>query len=909
MTGFDRRRGRRDARRVTPPQSERHGHNLRAVLCAAVVVLGGFSATRVIGRSLHEAPVERGRSAGGRSTVGPIVSRARIAAIALSQVGVGDLPAVTNYNSIDCDPFTTMVGPWYPDPDDRGCGYSASFGVEEENEEWCADFAEWVWMRAGVTENLELLNPGAKSFYRWGLAEHEPLIVDAEHPAVGDAVVFYPPGPIDTQRVANHVGLVVGLGPGGTVDLVNGDFSGGPDIGVEDDPGVDLAAFAASVFGPGEQWVLVSPPTTPQPPVPVVHLLGPHVVEADTAVAFTAPATEVGGAIRYEQWAFGDGEYTPDGTARGSSVLHVFADAGRTTVTVIARSNRGTIAVATLTLEVLSSSSSVVSTPSDALYYADTPVEQRLFVPRTTGGIAEESYDGSTWLDQDLPGDVAPSSPVAALSYKDAADVLEPHVFARSERGTLLELVRGPGSWSARTLPGLPAPNSPIVAATVVSRPPLRPPAAAGAGDDVAVFFLTSSGRVAETELDGPIATTEVLPIPVTTHPALGIGTFFAGGTALPVLYSLTPTGSLVISVELSSGWVARTIPLGVGVASTTTLAGGSAGIDGAVPEVFFVDRAGDVAEASPATTGPGWIATPISDVAVAPSTALLVSEHVVAPGDLVTEVAAIGASGSPQLMAATDDVVAPAGEAELPSGRLEQLGLGQHLVLDQRLGQFSTTVLAQHAVALAGFEDEAVPGRPQRLFLVERGGEVAVDVSGAAGAVAGSGSSPAPGGWSSAPELPSSPLTASARVLLYAATSSSEAAARAAATTAGLSPSQVTGSFALAWDAALSGDYLVIAVGRSATDALVFNRCGWANPSDAFGDSTPFETVGPPLTGPPGADRFEEAAGEFAEATEKLATILAVDAADGHLPAAAAGLSTEVAPANVCSGQPSVGS
>lgn len=98
-------------------------------------------------------------------------------------------PDVTSFDTVDCDPYTAMVGPWYPDPDNRGCGYNTRFGVEDESEEWCADFAEFVWLHAGVTQDMDLINPGANSFYNWGLAQGESLTVDGTDPQVGDAVV------------------------------------------------------------------------------------------------------------------------------------------------------------------------------------------------------------------------------------------------------------------------------------------------------------------------------------------------------------------------------------------------------------------------------------------------------------------------------------------------------------------------------------------------------------------------------------------------------------------------------------------------------------------------------------------------------------------------------------------------
>src|ERR1700749_2281118 len=78
-----------------------------------------------------------------------------IARIALSQVGVSDTPAATSFGGVDCDPYSTLVGAQSPNAD--GCGRDASLGIANQNEPWCADFAKWVWQRAGVTTDMNTL--------------------------------------------------------------------------------------------------------------------------------------------------------------------------------------------------------------------------------------------------------------------------------------------------------------------------------------------------------------------------------------------------------------------------------------------------------------------------------------------------------------------------------------------------------------------------------------------------------------------------------------------------------------------------------------------------------------------------------------------------------------------------------
>ena len=67
--------------------------------------------------------------------------------------------------------------------------------------------------------------------------------------------------------------------------------------------------------------------------------------------------------------------------------------------------------------------------------------------------------------------------------------------------------------------------------------------------------------------------------------------------------------------------------------------------------------------------------------------------------------------------------------------------------------------------------------------------------------------------------------------VRLYAADPADDQAALAAARAAGLPADQVTQSFSTAWDQTSSGEYLVIAVGGPADDALYYNVCGWTAP------------------------------------------------------------------------------
>jgi hypothetical protein len=200
-------------------------------------------------------PRVRGLAAGG--TVGGLVT------IALAQVGVADNPAVTSFNGLDCNPYTTLVG----NPlgaSSKGCKKSSRkpyfSNVQDASEFWCADFNKWVWRQAGVTSGLATLTPSAASFYTWG-AEHGEHIPFGGTPKTGDAVILYPP---DTKApngtYADHVGIVTAVHSNGTVNLVNGDFLGATNISVQYNTNVHLSTWASIVEGnKGEKWAFVSP--------------------------------------------------------------------------------------------------------------------------------------------------------------------------------------------------------------------------------------------------------------------------------------------------------------------------------------------------------------------------------------------------------------------------------------------------------------------------------------------------------------------------------------------------------------------------------------------------------------------------------------------------------------------------
>jgi hypothetical protein len=191
------------------------------------------------------------------------VSGTAIADIAVEQAqeGIGDTPPSDKF-SLDCNPYTTMVD---AGASTVGCGVDPTFGVQDENEEWCADFTKWVWEQGGVSTDLSALTPGAASFYQWALNQGQNPEWDGGTPQVGDAIVFYPnTDTAPNSSLADHVGIVVGVNSDGTVNLVNGDFGGnGVDITVEENDDVNILPWASAIWGSGENYILVSPGAAP----------------------------------------------------------------------------------------------------------------------------------------------------------------------------------------------------------------------------------------------------------------------------------------------------------------------------------------------------------------------------------------------------------------------------------------------------------------------------------------------------------------------------------------------------------------------------------------------------------------------------------------------------------------------
>jgi hypothetical protein len=88
---------------------------------------------------------------------------------------------------------------------------------------WCADFAKWVWVNAGISDHNSGLTPAALSFYTW--AKNNGQFTTT--PAVGDVAIFSNTKGDHTSDGGgiHHVAIVVAVS-GTSVKLISGDFGG-----------------------------------------------------------------------------------------------------------------------------------------------------------------------------------------------------------------------------------------------------------------------------------------------------------------------------------------------------------------------------------------------------------------------------------------------------------------------------------------------------------------------------------------------------------------------------------------------------------------------------------------------------------------------------------------------------------
>ncbi|WP_168203870.1 PKD domain-containing protein [Humibacter ginsenosidimutans] len=790
---------------------------------------------------------------------------ARIAKIALSQVGNGDNPVVTNFNGLNCNPYSTMVAGFSANSD--GCGDDSTFNVRNSNENWCADFAKWVWQQAGVTQDMNTINAAASSFVQWALDDGQNPVADSGTPVVGDAVVFFHAGDITPARYADHVGIVVAVNADGTVDMVNGDFSSSTNVKVEHDVNLDLTTFAHNTWSSGEVWALVSPPTAAQHANPRASVSGPSTAVVGSEAEYRADGSERGGSMTGYYWTFGDGRAT---NSNGARVTHTFATPGMHTITVTATSSFGTVTTVTKNVNVVGASASVAAVPSTETWYSSYPVSYYRFVRSGSGstvGLAADVWDGASWLQLQAAGTPASSGAIAALSYIDPEvdSATTPHAYYRAADGSLAESYLGASGWVSKDLPGAPAAGADIVAAYTASGP--------------AVFFVDAHGRLSETsEASGTWSTRTLSNFDVQSSPLALAET--ADG---PTLFAVARGGALVTASQAGRAW--PVVPSRIRVSEHATLSAlttpdGAASVvvngvvsprsKGAPTLVQLTQRSRGAwgATALPGTARVGAIAAstyelpsavsgPIGDFPNPPGTLVNGPTH-----RLGTVVAYLSAHGAPAVT--YND------------------GTGWH-----------TAALPGTATAITGIAAEPIAHQPLQVYVGTASGP-AMDTTGD--------TAPPSGPWTTR-ALPSTPATFADRVLLYSAGSGDLPAAQAAASAAGLASSQVTTSYQVAWAATLSGDHFVIAVGQAALNALEYNTCGWTNPSAVDPGSTPFDYVTRALNVLPGADLFMNGASSTEANTQQRAIDMAYYAVHGALPSGQTALPAAVASARTCLG------
>ena len=788
----------------------------------------------------------------------------KIADIALSQVGVQTSPPVPNFNTIDCDPYSTLVAGFSSNSD--GCGYDSTFNVRNQNETWCADFAKWVWQQAGVTADMNTLNAGAVSFHTWAVHQGQNPQANTGTPEPGDAVLFYRPGRLP-NGFADHVGLISGINADGTINMVNGDFSGDAAVDVQYDQNIkDLAAFAASVESPGEQWALVTPPTTAQQPNPAGAMDAATVAVDGATARFHASGSVPGGTITGYYWTFGDTRMTNE---TGADVTHVFSEPGTYTATVTITSSFGTTTTVRKNIQVLAASAAVAAAPTDQIWYDPLPVVQYTFT-RSAGGLAVDYWNGGQWIQWAVPGTPDADGAITALTYPDVAnaDVNTAHAFYRTANGSLAETSQTTGGWQTQALPGTAIAGGAVNATTT-------------ADGNTEVFFVNDHRQLSADVHSASGWSTKVLdPAPVAQPGSLVL----ADTTNGPVVLGIGRGGLVTSSTDIGPTWV--TVPMAAFAAKGSSLAAATTAAGTA--EVFYTAPDGTLGEAT--QSGSCW----------KPSTL---------PG---SPTAAGGKAATTYLLPSV--LPANVGDFPQPPGTLTDTSvsapLGMEVFYLAASGAPAVTyndgsgwqskTLPGSADGIAGATAYQVDEQPSNLYLTNAG-TISEETTGAR-------SGDPSGSWHSAPALPTAPASWANQIVLYAADAADAATAQASAAAAGLPAQQVTTSFAVAWADTLDGNYLVYAVGTPAVRALYSNVCNWANPSDLPGPGTPFSYGVDPVNtlAQVGPGNFVNAAGATAADTQAITTDLAYYALHGALPPGVTSVPAQVGAPYACMGNPS---
>jgi len=178
------------------PAATRRRRAVSVAMTAAVAVIG---------------LVALGLAASSGPSLPPLPStpfRARIVTIAESQLGYRTDPPHSY-----CNKYSAY---W-------GAGSPCAHGLRQE--EWCADFAAWVWRKAGAQFTYSYgpsdINAASGSFYLWAVAHGTWHPVGSGYtPRPGDVAVYG----LNPTGTADHVAVVTGYHEGARgPDVVNGD--------------------------------------------------------------------------------------------------------------------------------------------------------------------------------------------------------------------------------------------------------------------------------------------------------------------------------------------------------------------------------------------------------------------------------------------------------------------------------------------------------------------------------------------------------------------------------------------------------------------------------------------------------------------------------------------------------------
>lgn len=201
--------------RAEPARAKPRSFRIVAVLLVVVLfVVAVVLAVHAIFTTRAPADAVTGNPAAQNPVVtspGPLTLSQKIVEIADSQIGYRTDPANTY-----CNKYSAY---FYSGTSD--CGNSNT------DEEWCADFAAWVWLKAGADVDYQFINgdinSSAASFYEWGELHGTWHPAGSGYtPQPGDVAVYgLDAGP---QPLASHVAIVVGYHTGNRgPDVVNGD--------------------------------------------------------------------------------------------------------------------------------------------------------------------------------------------------------------------------------------------------------------------------------------------------------------------------------------------------------------------------------------------------------------------------------------------------------------------------------------------------------------------------------------------------------------------------------------------------------------------------------------------------------------------------------------------------------------